>query len=100
MRAIAIETHMKIEDGPWRWWLREGMNHSIADQMPQISMPVTVLASKDDPVIGYDLVESDVLAVIPGSKGVTIEGVGHLIPLEAPDWVAAQLRQIVGQTVR
>ncbi|MGF1514194.1 MAG: alpha/beta fold hydrolase [Elainellaceae cyanobacterium] len=94
-REVAIQTHMNIEDGPWRWWLREGMNHSIADQMAQLSMPVTVLASKDDPVIDYDLVQSDVLAVIPGSKLVAIAGVGHLIPLEAPDWVADQLRQIV-----
>ncbi|MGF1536852.1 MAG: alpha/beta fold hydrolase [Elainellaceae cyanobacterium] len=94
-RELAIQTHMNIEDGPWRWWLREGMNHSIADQMAQISVPVTVLASKDDPVIDYGLIQSDVLDVIPGAKAVAIAGVGHLIPLEAPNWVIAQLCQIV-----
>lgn len=93
-RELAIQTHMNIEDDPWRWWLREGMNHSIADQMAQLSVPVTVLASEDDPVIDYSLIQTDVLDVIPGAKVVAIAGVGHLIPLEAPDWVATQLRQL------
>ncbi|MGB3614892.1 MAG: alpha/beta hydrolase, partial [Elainellaceae cyanobacterium] len=91
---LAVKTHVIVDDSAWRWWLLKGMDHSIADQMAALSVPVTVLASKDDPVIPYDTIESEVLQVIPGSEVVAIAGVGHLIPLEAPDWVADQLRQI------
>lgn len=94
-RQVAIQTHMIVDDSAWRWWLREGMNNSIADQMDQLAVPVTVLAAKDDPVIPFNIIHSDVLGVIPGAKLEAIAGVGHLIPLEAPDWVAAQLRQIM-----
>ncbi|MGB3188935.1 MAG: alpha/beta hydrolase [Limnoraphis sp.] len=93
--AVAIQTHQSVEDAAWRWWLLEGMNHSIADQIVQLRIPITVLASKDDPVISYSLIQSDVIGLLPNAKLITIENVGHLIPLEAADWTATQLRQII-----
>ncbi|MEO0406113.1 MAG: alpha/beta hydrolase [Cyanobacteria bacterium P01_A01_bin.135] len=94
-RQVATQTHMIVDDSAWRWWLREGMNNSIANQMNQLAVPVTVLASQDDPVIPFDVIHSDVIGVIPNAELKAIAGVGHLIPLEAPDWVAAQLRDII-----
>lgn len=91
---LAIQTHVAVDDSAWRWWLLDGMNHSIADQMPQISIPVTVIASEDDPVISFDTIQSEVLDIIPQARLVTAAGVGHLIPLEAADWLASQLRAI------
>ncbi|ERT06729.1 alpha/beta hydrolase fold family protein [Lyngbya aestuarii BL J] len=93
--AVAIQTHKIVEDAAWRWWLLEGMNHSIADQIVQLRIPVTVLASKDDPVIYYSLIQSDVIGLLPNAKLITIENVGHLIPLETAEWTATQLRQII-----
>jgi len=92
--SLAVKTHVIADNSAWRWWLLEGMDHSIADQMASLAMPVTVLASKDDPVIPYDTIECEVLQVIPNTQLVAIAGVGHLIPLEAADWVVAQLRQL------
>lgn len=93
--ALAIATHTTAKDRAWRWWLLEGMNYSIAEQISQLRVPVTVLASKDDPVIPYSTIQSDVLGVIPNARLISTQGVGHLIPLEASDWVATQLQQIV-----
>lgn len=98
-QAVVIETHQNIEQSPWRWWLLEGMNHSIADQVSQLQIPVTVLASIDDPVIPYDMIQTDIIDLLPNSDLITIEDVGHLIPLEASDWVATQLQQIVSSKV-
>jgi pimeloyl-ACP methyl ester carboxylesterase len=94
-RALVIETHQNVKQTAWRWWLLEGMNHSIADRMSQLQTPVTVLASQDDPVIPYDVIQSDVVDLLPKANLITIEKVGHLIPLEASDWVATQLRQMI-----
>jgi len=91
-RAIALETHMAVAETAWRWWLLEGMNHSIADQLTDLKVPVTVVASKDDPVIPFDVIQRDVLEQIPNSRLVSINDVGHLIPLEVSDWLAMQLR--------
>jgi pimeloyl-ACP methyl ester carboxylesterase len=93
-QALAIQTHMIVESSAWRWWLLEGMNQSIAAQMSQLQTPVTVLASKDDPVILFDTIQEEVLQVIPNASLVTTQDTGHLIPLEDPSWVATQLEAI------
>lgn len=93
-QALAIQTHMAVEEAAWRWWLLEGMNHVIAEQVSQLLIPVTILASKDDPVIPYDTICQEVFELIPDAKLVTTQGVGHLIPLEATDWVVQQVRQV------
>ncbi|MBD2256118.1 alpha/beta hydrolase [Pseudanabaena sp. FACHB-2040] len=93
-QALAIKTHMAVSETAWRWWLLEGMNHSLVDQLPQLRVPVTVFASKDDPVISFETIQSDVLGIIPGANLIATQGVGHLLPLEAADWVADRLRQI------
>jgi len=93
--TVALKTHTGVENTAWRWWLLEGMNNSIADQMANLNIPVTVLASKDDPVIPYDTIQTDVIATIPNAQLIPTQGVGHLIPLESAPWIATQLRQIL-----
>ncbi|NEP15516.1 MAG: alpha/beta hydrolase [Leptolyngbya sp. SIO4C1] len=91
-REVAIQTHVMSDSSAWRWWLLEGMTHSIAAQMQRVQMPVTVLASKDDPVIPYDKIQTDVVDLLQQAQLVAIQEVGHLIPLEVPELAAQQLR--------
>jgi pimeloyl-ACP methyl ester carboxylesterase len=69
------------------------MNHSIADQVKKIETPITILASEDDPAITYDEIQNEVVANLKGARLVTTKGVGHLIPMESPEWLADQIRQ-------
>lgn len=95
--SVAIQTHMTAEDSAWRWWLLEGMNHSIEDQMERVRVPVTVIASKDDPVIPFDTIQQEVMANLPHARLVQLEEVGHLIPLEYPNGIAKELRAITSE---
>lgn len=90
---LAIETQLIIDHSTWRWWLLEGMNHSIADQVKKIETPITILASEDDPAITYDEIQNEVVANLKGARLVTTKAVGHLIPMESPEWLADQIRQ-------
>jgi pimeloyl-ACP methyl ester carboxylesterase len=92
---LAIETPRATDPNTWRWWLLEGMEENIANQMQHIQVPVTVIASKDDPVIPYETIQSDVIGLIEKAQLVTIENVGHLIPLEASQLVADHIRDVV-----
>ena len=94
-QVLAVETQLEIDPATWRWWLLEGMNHSIADQVDRIHVPITVLASDDDPVITAEAIQQDVMAVLPEAEWVRTRGIGHLSPLEDPDWIAEQIRQAV-----
>lgn len=91
--SLAVETQLAIDEATWRWWLLEGMDHSIADQVDRISIPITVLASDDDPVIDAETIQQEVMAVLPEADLARTRGIGHLLPLEAPNWVAEQIRQ-------
>ena len=93
--ATAIETQLEIEEATWRWWLLDGMDHSIADRVDRIQIPITVLASDDDPVIDRQAIQQEVMGTLPEARLVRTQGIGHLLPLEAPDWVAEQIQQIV-----
>ncbi|MGD1929379.1 MAG: alpha/beta fold hydrolase [Leptolyngbyaceae cyanobacterium] len=92
-RAIAIRTHTQTEDRTWRWWLLDGMNHSIADQMSTIQVPVTVIASADDPVIPWATIQQDVMQLLPQAELIELSEVGHLIPLEVPEQLAQSIRR-------
>ena len=96
-RALAVETQLEIEEATWRWWLLDGMDHSIADQVDRIHVPITVLASDDDPVITPEAIRQEVMAMLPGAELVQTRGIGHLLPLEDPNWVAKQIRRALVQ---
>ncbi|HTL88990.1 MAG TPA: alpha/beta hydrolase [Leptolyngbya sp.] len=91
---LAIQTQMAIDRTAWRWWLLEGMNHSIVDRVSHLQMPITVLASKDDPAIPYRTIQTGVIDLIPNAHLISTQGVGHLLPLEATEWVVTQLRNL------
>jgi pimeloyl-ACP methyl ester carboxylesterase len=96
-RSLAIQTHTRAENSAWQWWLKQGMNHSIADQLENIRVPVNVIASPDDPVIPFDTIQQDVVDLMPQAKLIQMDGLGHLIPLEAPEQLAQTIRTTVQQ---
>ena len=71
------------------------MNHPINDKLDNIQVPVSVIASIDDPVIPWDTIKNEVIALLPSAKLIKLSGIGHLIPLEAPESLAQHIRQLV-----
>lgn len=92
---MAIETQLIVEEKTWEWWLKEGMAHSIANSMDCLTANVTLISSKDDSVITPKVIKEKVLSVLKPDKSITTEGVGHLIPLEKPEWLSEQLKKIL-----
>lgn len=98
---LAVETQLIIDQATWKWWLEKGMDHSIADHVASLELPITVLASKDDPVMTPDVIEERVMQVLHSAELINTQHIGHLIPLEDPDWIAAQIRDTLsaGKTI-
>ncbi|WPP51180.1 alpha/beta fold hydrolase [Catalinimonas niigatensis] len=93
-KELAIETQLIIDSTTWRWWLQKGMQHSIAELMPQVDVPTTLLVSEDDPVISIETVQKEIVPFLPKAQLILARNTGHLIPLEDPDWVAEQIKNI------
>ncbi|MBB6613174.1 alpha/beta hydrolase [Pontibacter sp. Tf4] len=92
---LAIQTQLRTDPATWRWWLLEGMQHSIAERVKGLQIPIAVLASVDDPVITADVIQEQVMKVLKQAKLISTNGIGHLSPMEAPDWVASHIRELV-----
>lgn len=91
---LAVGTQLIADPATWQWWITQGTTHSIQDQTARIHMPVTILASEDDPAITFDTIRQSVLPALPAAKLITTKQVGHLSPLEAPEWIAGQIRAL------
>jgi pimeloyl-ACP methyl ester carboxylesterase len=98
---LAVETQLIIDPETWRWWLEKGMDHSISDHVASLELPITVLASKDDPVMTPDVIEERVIQVLRSAELINTQQIGHLIPLENPEWIATQIRNTLeaGKTI-
>ncbi len=94
---LAVDTQLIIDHNTWRWWLLEGMEHSIAERINLRSLPVTVIASKDDPIMTPEVIDQRVMQVINHASLISTEGIGHLIPLEAENWLGDQIRKIIAK---
>ncbi|MDO6388515.1 alpha/beta hydrolase [Pontibacter sp. BT731] len=94
-QELAVHTQLITDHYTWRWWLLEGMSHSIAEKVNKLHVPITVLASTDDPVITSEVIQEQVMQVLKRATLITTSRVGHLSPLESPEWVASNIRDIV-----
>ena len=93
---MAVETQYIVDNNAWRWWLQEGMNDSITNETKGLTLPITVVASKDDPAVTYQMTTEDTMPNLPPhARLITTDGIGHLFQLEAPDWLAGLLQQII-----
>jgi len=89
---LVIKNDLETDNKTWNWWLTEGVHHSIADDAANLFLPITVLASEDDPAVGFDSILKETMPHLPDAKLITTTGIGHLSPMEAPGWLAKQIR--------
>ena len=89
---MALKDQLDVDANTWRWWIEEGVNHSIANEIHHLDMPVTVLTSKDDPVMTPDVIRNQVIPYVNNARLVETKGFGHFGAFEAPDWIAQQIR--------
>jgi pimeloyl-ACP methyl ester carboxylesterase len=69
-------------------WVSEGMVLDISKQTASINVPVCVIVGSADQVEKEAALREALLPLVPHAKFETIEGVGHLSPLEGPDEIA------------
>lgn len=92
----AIETQLVVDEKTWRWWITEGMDRSIADHAKVIDVPVTLIVSSDDPAITQQMTEQETIPNLPeGTDVVWTSGIGHLLQLEDPAWLAGQIKSVL-----
>lgn len=75
----------------WDAWPDAGSREDRRAEAAQIQVPVWLLTSQDDPVISPQVVAEQVIPSFPQATHTTLQGSGHLLPLELPASVASVL---------
>ena len=91
---LAVRSQLEVDNNTWQWWLKEGMQHNIADRVQGISCPTFVICAKNDPVISMDVIYEEVMPFLHRPRLIQMGRCGHLIPLESPRKLSKRLRKI------
>ena len=81
-------------------WVSEGMVLDVSKQTASVNVPVCVIAGSADQVEKEAALREAILPLVPHAKFKTIEGVGHLSPLEGPNEVAQQISDFLADVAR
>lgn len=92
---LAVENNFQVDPETWNWWLNEGMDFSIEDEIKNFKIPVLIFYSEGDPVITPKLIQKKVLPFFPNATLFKTEKSGHLLPLEVPHWLSDQIKNII-----
>jgi len=77
----------------WFHWYDHGRTSDFADRLGEIALPTIVLGADKDPLVPPARLRRNVVDPIDGALAVMLRGVGHNIPVEAPDEVV----QLIGR---
>lgn len=80
-----IQDDLRTSKPAWDAWLLEGSKENISGRMASIMVPVHILVGTDDRALPPDVQNQMVMPYLKNVTFDSINGVGHLIPWEAPD---------------
>lgn len=93
VRETAIDAVVRQPAAAWRDWLTAGSLEDASALVSVLDLPVVVLAGEADDALGADAQPDLVAEVYPRARVERMPGVGHLLPYEAPERVAAVLAE-------
>jgi 3-oxoadipate enol-lactonase len=85
LREQVVEDSLAGSNAAKREWPTTVILEDVSAGLTEINGPVLVVVGRQDRVEPVEVMESHVLAEIPGARLDVIENSGHLLPLEQPD---------------
>ncbi len=77
----------------WEAWVSHGSREDLSASIEKIAVPITVVSGGCDQNITAAVLRQELLQRAPAATMEIIPGVGHLLPLEARDQVAAIIQR-------
>jgi len=92
MREMFTATSPEVRSG----FLQALMTMNLADALPKVDVPVTVVAGERDRLLPRHH-SHRIASLVPGSRLIEIPDAGHMLHIEAPDLIASLLHEAVLQ---
>ena len=96
VHARAVEDCMRSNPAAWTAWLERGSYEDWTERVAPLGIETLVIAGSADSGLGPAVQEQVTLPNLSAGRMVVVEGSGHLVPMEAPERLAALLREFVG----
>ncbi|GAA3546435.1 hypothetical protein GCM10022222_32580 [Amycolatopsis ultiminotia] len=88
-------TMATVTEQMWKGWLGEGAYTSMAEQLPELQVPVCYLIGGKDVVVDQEAQIADIRR-IPGGRLVLLADAGHLACYEIPETIAKEINDFLG----
>ena len=89
-----IADNLRASRTAWEAWADLGSLEDLSARASNITAAAHVLSGTGDAVLSPDVLAREVVGRIPGATQITVPAAGHLLPLEAPEVVAAWIRNL------
>ncbi|WP_342105860.1 alpha/beta hydrolase [Methylobacterium sp. SI9] len=93
MEARAVADVLRASPAAWKAWLESGAREDWCRRVGILHTPALILAGSEDADLGPDAQQALMAPHLARHRRVTVDGVGHLLPLERPDLLAELLRE-------
>lgn len=98
--ARAVADVLQASPDAWKAWLEAGAREDWCRRIGVLRTPALILAGSEDADLGPDAQQALMAPHLAHHRRVTVDGVGHLLPLERPDTLAEQVLDHVGDRPR
>ncbi|MGU3667137.1 alpha/beta fold hydrolase [Methylobacterium sp. A49B] len=88
----AVADVLRAEPAAWKAWLEAGAREDWCRRIGVLRTPALILAGSEDADLGADAQQALMAPHLAHHRRVTVDGVGHLLPLERPEILADQIR--------
>ena len=92
----AVEDVLRAAPAAWKAWLETGAREDWCRRIGVLRTPALLLAGAEDADLGPDAQHALMAPHLAHHRRVTVDGVGHLLPLEQPAILAERLRAHFG----
>lgn len=96
----AVADVLRAAPAAWKAWLMGGANEDWCRRVGVLRTPALILAGSEDADLGADAQQALTAPHLAHHRFVTVDGAGHLLPLEQPTFLAACLRRHIGDRPR
>ncbi|MCJ2143635.1 alpha/beta hydrolase [Methylobacterium sp. E-066] len=93
IEARAVADVLQAAPAAWKAWLEAGSHEDLSRRIGILRTPALILAGSEDADLGADAQHALMAPHLAHHRVVTVDGVGHLLPLERPEALADLLRQ-------
>lgn len=100
LREQVIEDTLRGAPGAKQAWTDRGMTQDVSTGLDRVTIPVSIIVGSNDQVEQEAALQKVFCRLLPQAAFRTLDGVGHLLPLEAPAELAATCADLLAKIAR